>query len=312
MGIAGPLLDVVLPVYGLIAVGWAASRTGRIDADDVRRLSRLTFGLFSPALLFRAMARTDFGTLQPRLLIAYFTAAFLVFGVVALVGWRTGSPLKAAVTGLAASYSNTVMIGIPLVSVGWGDQGLTLLLSIIALHSLLLLTAATLLSETAVAGGDPLRAAARALRPALLSPVTMPIVIGAAWSALGLPLPRWADTTIGLLGAAAVPLSLVLLGATLHGAGMLATLRPGLALTAIKLLALPLVAWGIGLAFELPPLALTIAVLTAALPIGSNVFLFAQRYQVHTAAISATVFWSTLLAAPLYAVVLPLLPVPPR
>jgi malonate transporter len=312
VGIAGPLLDVVLPVYGLIAVGWGASRTGRIDADDVRRLSRLTFGLFSPALLFRAMARTDFGTLQPRLLLAYFTAAFLVFGLVAAVGWRRGSPLKAAVTGLAASYSNTVMIGIPLVSVGWGEPGLTLLLSIIALHSLLLLTAATLLSETAVAGGAPLQAAARALRPALLSPVTLPIVIGAAWSALGLPLPRWADTTIGLLGAAAVPLSLVLLGATLHGEGMRATLRPGLALTALKLLVLPLVAWGIGSAFGLPPLALSIAVLTAALPIGSNVFLFSQRYQVHTAAISATVFWSTLLAAPLYAVLLPLLPVPPR
>ena len=64
--------------------------------------------------------------------------------------------------------------------------------------------------------------------------------------------------------------------------------------------------------FELPPLALTVVVLTAALPIGANVFLFAQRYRVDGVPVGAAVVGSTLLGAPVLAVLLPLLPVPPR
>jgi predicted permease len=62
--LAGPVLDVVLPVYGLIAAGWAAHRARLIADEDVRRFTDFTFRVFVPAQLFLAMARTDFGTLQ--------------------------------------------------------------------------------------------------------------------------------------------------------------------------------------------------------------------------------------------------------
>jgi hypothetical protein len=302
--LAGPVLDVVLPVYGLIAAGWAAHR-GRLIADeDVRRFTDFTFRVFVPAQLFLAKAGVP---------TAYFSAAFAIFATVVLVRRRSVPPVRAAVEGLAASFSNTVMIGIPLVKLGWGEAALAMLLSIVALHSLLLLTTATFVFEVAAATGAPLAAVGRALRTSVLHPVILPIIAGAAWSALGPPLPGAAQATLGLLAAAASPLCLVLLGASLGRDGLRTGLRPALAMSALKLIAFPLLAAVIGrFVLALEPLALTVVILTATLPIGANVFLFAQRYRSDTSAIAAAVVWSTLLAAPILAVLLPLLPVPPR
>lgn len=310
---SAPVLAVVLPVYGLVAAGWAARRAGAIVAGDVPRLSTLTFVVFMPALLFRAMARADFATLQPAVPAAYFAAALAVFFAVYAMRRRRVRPVDAAVEGLAASFSNTVMIGIPLVSLGWGDEGLSLLLSIVGLHALVMLTVATLALEFAAAGGTPGAAAIRAARGAVTHPVILPILAGVAWRATGLPLPEVADATIGLLAAAAAPLCLVLLGASLDRDALRASLRPALATTGLKLVAFPALAALIGgMGFGLAPLPLSIVVLAAALPVGANVFLFAQRYGGATDTVPAAVVWSTLLAAPLLAVLLPLLPVPPR
>lgn len=311
--LAGPVFDVVLPVYGLIATGWLAARAGLVTPDEVRRFSGFTFAVFVPALLFRSMARTDFGTLQAGVPLAYFSAMVTLFATVTALRWRAGPPVGATVDGLAASFSNVVMIGIPLATLGWGQEGLALMLSIVAFHSLVLLTLATFVFEIATATGRPMQAVGRALRQSLLHPVVLPILAGAAWSASEATLPGPADTTLSLLAAASTPLCLVLLGASLDGGGLRASLRPALVLSALKLLVCPLLAWMTGRwLLGLSPLPLTIVVLTAAMPIGANVFLFAQRYRGNAASVGAAVVVSTLLAAPVLAILLPLLPMPPR
>ena len=197
----------------------------------------------------------------------------LVFGTVVAVRWQRVPPLQAAVEGLGATF----------------------------------------VFELASASGSLGPAIGRAVKASLLHPVVLPILLGAMWSAIGAPLPKALDATLGFLAAASSPLCLVLLGASLGRDGPLAVLRPAAGMTALKLVVMPLVALGVGhVLFGLPPLVLTLIILTAALPIGANVFLFAQRYHADTTAAAGAVVWSTLLAAPLLAVLLPLLPVPPR
>ncbi len=310
---AGPVLDVVLPVYGLIAAGWAAARLGAIAAADLPRFTHLTFVLFVPAQLFLAMARADFSDPQPGVPGAYFTTAFIAFGAVLLLRRRRVPLNRAALDALGASYANLVMVGLPVVTLGWGEPGLALLLSIVALHSLLLLTTATFVFELAAASDAPLEGVARALRAALTHPVIVPILAGTAWNLVGLPRPAAVETALGWLAAAAAPLCLVLLGASLGHDGLGRALRAALAMSAVKLLALPLLAAGVAhFVFALAPLPLTIVVIAAAMPVGANVFLFAQRYRADSSTVAGAFVWSTLLAAPTLAVLLPLLPVPPR
>ena len=184
----------------------------------------------------------------------------------------------------------------------------------------MLLSAQTVLAEIALA-----RAAARAagatrpplgamlltiLRQSLIHPVTLPVLAGLGWNALGLPLPRLLDEVSGMLAQAGVPLCLALIGVSLAQYGLGERWRRSAAIAAMKLLLLPaLVAASAVLVFRLDGLALSVLVLAAALPTGSNAMLFAQRYQVREAEASTVIVLSTagfMLSAPLWLTLLDL------
>jgi malonate transporter len=292
--------EVIFPVVALIAIGNGAARLGRLGEAGVKTLSDVTFLIFMPALLFGALARVDFNALSPTVAMTYYGAGLPLFLGVLILQRRRGVLVDVAVVqALCAVFSNTAMLGIPLVRLAFGEEGLAFLLTIIALHALIFLTLGTLLIELprGAAGGSLVRRLLQVMRSSLIHPVVLPILAGLAWSAAGYSLPRALEVPIGMLGAAATPLCLVLLGASLAQFDVRRGLRAAMALTGLKGLVHPLLAWSIGrFVFELPPLPLAVATITAALPIGANVYLFAQRYGSGAGQASAGIALSTLLA----------------
>ena len=310
-------VDVVAPIVALIAVGYGAARFRVVDTEGVRALSDITFMLFLPALLFGAMARTSFEHIALDAPSAYFSAAialfFLVFAVQRARGYASDS---SAMHGLGAVFSNNVMLGIPLVRLAFGEQGLAILLTIIAMHALILLTLATLVIEfgraMAAEPGAPDRSVpsrlARALWPALRSalvhPVVLPILAGVAWSLSHWSLPGPIDAALKLMAAAAAPMCLVLLGASLAQYGIRAGWAGVIGLSAMKNLVHPLGVYAMGRwVLGLDGLTLAVATIAAGLPIGANVYLLAQRYRVALPEVSGAVSLSTVVCA----VTLPLL-----
>jgi predicted permease len=302
-GVHDLVLSALAPVVLLAAAGYWAGRRGWVAAEAVPSLTQLVFLLLTPALLFRTMAQVQIAQIDPRPVLAYFSAALLLFG---LVLWHGRGTREAAVHAMAATFSNTVMIGVPLVTLAYGAPGLVILLTIISLHALVLLTLATVALEfaqlraegAAGAARAPWRSVAAAVRNALIHPVPLPIIAGLVWGSLsarhGLALPAALDRTLEVLGAANGPMALLLVGVTLAQSRIGAHWKPALALAATKNLALPalvapLAAW----LFGLRGLPLAVIVVTASLPIGANVFLFAQRYQVEPQRITAAVAIST-------------------
>ncbi|MCL4183651.1 MAG: AEC family transporter [Burkholderiaceae bacterium] len=304
------LAEIVAPVFLLIGVGIAAARAGLLDERAVKALSDAALLVFLPALLFGTIARVEFGQLSPGAALAYYGAGLPLFAVVLAVQVRRRVEVSAAVVhALGAVFSNTVMLGIPVVRLAFGETGLALLLTIIAVHALVFLTIGALVLELAVtlrgadAGdGSRLRRLARDLRPviraSLLHPVVLPILLGVAWSAGGVALPRPVDSTLSMLGAAAAPLCLVLLGASLAQSGFGRGLATAAGLAAVKNLVHPALVWLVGrFVLDAAPLPLAIATVTAAMPVGANVYLFAQRYGTQVAEVSAAVTLSTLVSA---------------
>ncbi len=305
------IVEIVAPIVALIAVGYGAARFRVIDPDGVRSLSDVTFMLFLPALLFGAMARTDFEHIALAAPGAYFSAALtLFFTVFAVQRWRGYTNDNSALHGLAAVLSNNVMLGIPLVRLAFGEQGLAILLTIIAMHALILLTVATLVIEfgraMATAPDAPQRPArARllgALRPALrgavMHPVVLPILAGVAWSLLHWSLPAPLDVALKLMAAAAAPLCLVLLGASLAQHGISAGWSGVIGVSALKIMVHPLLVYSVGRwVFGLDQLTLAVTTITAGLPIGANVYLMAQRYRVALPVVSGGVSLSTVVCA---------------
>ena len=312
------IISVILPAAIIVGAGYYAGRK-ILDGAGVKALSELVFNLFLPCLLFRSMATSSFVGSDVTLLAAYFAASLVWFGVVALYyRHRHGQTIDGAVVlGLGAVFSNSVQLGIPIQKLAFGDDGLKLHLSIIALHSLVLLTAATIWVEIARARADGsqqntglAKSLFHVIKASVIHPVILPIIIGLAWSFARWPLPAWADQPLGFLASAAGPMMLVLMGAQLSNMKLSEHWSGALALTIAKNLLHPLlifaVTWGLGLS----PLAIAVAVTCAALPMGANVFLFAQRYNANESLVTAATALSSLVALVSLTVTLALVPKP--
>jgi malonate transporter len=142
-----PIVASLVPVVLLIAIGFLAGKRAWIGAGAVRDLSNMVFLLLAPALLFRTMA-AQAHALQFGPVVVYFGAAVVLYaGMLAVLGFNT----RGAVLALAGTFSNTVMIGTPLVSLAYGDAALVTHFALVALHALVLLTMATIVLELASA-----------------------------------------------------------------------------------------------------------------------------------------------------------------
>ena len=312
-----PVLSSLLPVVLLIGVGFVAGRARLVRPESVRDLSNLVFLVLTQALLFRTMSSVHLERLDMRPVFQYFLVAVVLFGALVVANGRDS---RASVLALAGIFSNTLMIGVPLIGLAYGQAGQVLLFTLISLHALVLLTLATVVLELQMAReqaaatghqGQLLRTVGQAVRSALLHPVPLPILVGLLYAQTGWGLHPVVDKPLQLLGSAFGPIALVLVGITLSQTPMGQNLAPAVRLSFVKTVLHPVLMLAVGWALGLRGLALSVMVVAAALPIGANVFLFSQRYRKEEDTVTAAVAVSTLMAMlgiSLAMALLPLLP----
>lgn len=301
------VLHKLLAILLTIALGYVAARLRWLGGDVAgvaRLLGNAAFTVFVPALLFRTTARLDFATLPWRTVSAFFVPVLVV--LLATYAWqraRAGQASAApAVRAISASFGNSVQLGIPFAAALFGEAGLGIHVTLVSLHALVLLTVATTLAELDCARAHAARVGARPLahtlaltvRNTVLHPVVLPVLAGLAWNLVGLGLHEVVDEVLVLLASAVVPVCLVLIGATLTAYGLRGRVRAAAGIAALKLLVQPalvlLVAhWGFGLA----GVPLAVVVMLAAMPVGSNALIFAQRYDTLEAEATAAIVLST-------------------
>lgn len=326
----------LLAIFVVVAIGWVVGKLRWLspsggasgaggDTDPARTLANAAYYIFVPALLFRTTARIDFATMPWGTLVAVFVPLLLMLTTVYALQRRANRngalPVAApSVRAITAVFGNTVQVGIPMAAALFGESGLAIHLAIVSLHALVLLTLTTALVELDIArtraqldasdshlGATLLTTA----RNTIIHPVVLPVLIGLTWNALGLPLPAVADEILQTLGQAVVPLCLVLIGMSLAYYGVQGAARAAVWLSLLKLLVLPALVlavahWG----FQLTGLPLTVVVMMAALPVGSNALIFAQRYRTLEAETTAATVFSTLAfvaVAPLWLTLLHLI-----
>ena len=305
------VLVKLLAIMATVGLGWLAAQRGWLGPlnrdGDARRsdpalvLSNTAFYLFVPALLFRTMARQDLHALPWRMVAAYFLPA-LAYSL-AVYGWQRlrphGSAAAPATRTVGAVYGNAVQLGIPLAAALFGESGLALHIALVSVHGLVLLTVLTALVEADLARQnhgatrwDTLRST---VRNTIVHPVVLPILLGLLWNLTGWGLHPVVDQTLLGLGSAVVPVCLVLIGVSLASYGLRGGLRQALGVTVLKLLVLPtlvlLSAWGL---FSLTGVPLAVLVMMAALPVGSNALIFAQRYGTLQAEATVAIVVSTI------------------
>jgi malonate transporter len=312
----------LLAIFIAVAIGWFVGRMrwlGESHAgnDPARVLSNVAFYIFVPALLFRTTARLDMQSLPWLTLAAFFLPVLLLLLLVyGVQRWRrqaTDAPAAPSVQAITVTFGNTLQIGVPLAAGIFGEAGLAIHITVISLHALTLLTVLTLLVELDLARARPEAGGLAStllttVRNTVIHPVVLPVLAGLLLNASGIALPAVLDEVLQLLGTAVVPLCLTLIGMSLAYYGWPKAWRGVLGLAALKLLVLPALVlvvahWGFGLA----GMPLSVIVMAAALPTGSNALIFAQRYRTQEGDTTAAIVASTLLfvlTAPLWLAVL--------
>ncbi len=302
------VLGLVLPVFLIVGLGYAAAVRKMVSAEGLRTLNDFAFYLAAPALLFAGASQVTLA--GGRVAAVFFGGVLLVYALGFGIAWLLGKPLaERGVLALNGSFGNTFMLGLPVVVAAYGQAGVSVAIAVVGLNSLLLLPLTTVIAELGLrTGGSPLATLAGTARSVVRNPIVAAVAAGLVWAAVMPPLPGAAMRFLQLLGNAMPPVALFCLGASLLGLSARREAAEAAVISVLKLLVLPLVVWGLCRAAGLGTLETAVSVVMASTPTGANAFLLARRYAVGLGGSGAAVIVTTALSVFTLAAVLAAFP----
>ncbi len=293
------LLDVILPVFLILGAGYVAAWRKIVDEAAIDGVMRFAQNFAVPALLFRSMSQLDLAqSFNPGLLLSFYVGA-LSAGALGYFGARylfSRPPEDALAIAFVATFSNTLLLGLPITERAYGAEALAGNYAIIAIHSPLLYAIGILLMEMIRSKGQGLAKVAltrRVVKAILTQPLVIGILAGFAVNLSGLPLPGVVASAVDMMVRAAIPAALFGLG------GVLLRYRPEGDMKTIAFVSLltliihPMITFGLGHVFKLDVDQMRSAVITAAMAPGVNAFLFANMYGVAKRVAASTVLLTT-------------------
>ncbi len=205
--------------------------------------------------------------------------------------------------GIPSAYGNALLVGIPLIITAYGNEGAAAISLLIAVHLPILMTLSAILIERAlVKDGLSPDADARALASSLFrvlikNPIIIGLFAGILWRLSGLPIVGPANTIVTKIADVAATLALFAVGMNLRRYGITGNVTQALAVSSIKLLAMPAVVFAVVLwIIPLPTVWAKAIVIAAACPTGVNAYLVANRFKTGQGLASTALTLSTALA----------------
>ncbi len=292
------VLTITLPLFFVILAGFLTARQGLIDAAGIKGITGFVFYFALPLMLFYLMATSPLAErFDPRFFLGYLGLALAFHGLaMALTRWGFGCRLnEQAIGGFACCFGNNVFIGLPIALSLFGPEAaLPMALLIVIEGGFVMPYTVALLEISRAPAGRQWRAVVPAGVAVLRNPIVMAAFLGAGAALVGLPLPNLFVGLVELVRGAAVPCALFALGASLAGFPLSEKVAETAALVTVKLLIFPVVVFAVtGLIPDLDPDWRKMAVLAAAMPIGANVYLLANRYESYVARASTATLTST-------------------
>lgn len=257
-------LDVTLPIFMVMVLGFVLKRTGWIDETFVNTATRLVFNFGLPTLLFLNISAASPG-------LAFSWDLILVGVVVTLVGGALMVPLARFVPNMAdrgvviqAGYrSNLAIVGLAYCAAAYGEQGLVLSSMFIAVVTLLFNVMAVVVLNVYLSGNSHYWAQIKSM---LTNPLIIGICAALPFSIWGIQVPSVVRQSGGYLAQLSLPIALICTGASLSLLSIKADSRATLAGVTGKLLLLPILAIIFGVWVGLGPMELGVLVMMMAAP----------------------------------------------
>jgi len=298
------LIDTVLPVFALIALGYLFVQVKLVPESTGEGLAKFVYFAAVPALFFLAITSGEMsGSADWRVVAAYFGSCFLLFFMAQIFSGATFklTAVERPLFAMGCTYSNTVLLGIPIILATFGEAAKAPMFFILSIHSFTLMPLVVGLLE--IAKGKEgvhdnwIAFVWHIFIKILANPIILAVIIGFLWLSADIPVPGAMDTFLGFLGQATIPCSLFAVGASLATHQLGGNMRHSLSTVVFKLILHPAIAWFFAAKIaDLPPVTVGVITLMAAMPSGVNVFVIAQQYNIYVQRAASAVLVSTVLA----------------
>lgn len=295
------IFEVIFPVFAIALVGYLVAYKRIFGIRDIEGISRYVFIIALPVMLFNSIAHIELPeTIEWSFLLSYYLVAISMFiiGMWLSRHWFHYAQQEQSVFGMGTSYSNLILVGLPLVSTGLGDEALLPIFMLVAFHSPIIFFLVTLFAENGGGtGAKPLAIARQTAVSLVKNPIIIGIVLGLLTNLFALPIPAPIETVLEIISRSVLPCALFVLGASLSAYKLAGHFKEAWTIVILKLILQPLLVWLLAFViFNVDPLWGAVAVMMAAMPVGVNVYMIAQKYQVCLSPISSAIFISTTAA----------------
>lgn len=223
------VLAITVPIYLVIAAGYASTRLGLFQRADMRVFGKYVIHIALPALLFNALSQRSVAEVLNPVFVGAYAAGALVAMFAGILWARkvAGHSVSASATvGMGMSCPNSGFIGFPLVAQMFGAQtaGISLALAMVVENFLLLPLALAIAdaqpdgAQQGASRGERVRAAlSQSMRGLLRNPMIHGIAAGFLFSVFGWQLPEPAARAVNLFAASCAAISLFVIGGSLVG-----------------------------------------------------------------------------------------------
>jgi predicted permease len=306
MQLFADIINIVLPVFSVIALGWLLRRIGLIDSNFLKQTNRLVYYVCLPLLLFYKIGSADFfANFNGRLIVGSIVAITITFiASYAYSVFRNYPNNARGVFSQGAFRGNIAYMGLAITLNAYGESGLTkagILMGFIVPFLNLYAIFALLWPHR---GDGEQRGAHFWLRQIIFNPLIIASFLGIIWSFLDLPIPLVFERSLRIATGMTLPLALLAIGGgftiqRLRGDLVKATLASG-----IKTIWLPILAALLLIAMGVEGMDLGIGVLIAGTPAATANYIMADQLKGDAELAGTIVMLSTLLSALTYTVAL--------
>lgn len=263
-------LNAIVPIFLIIAAGYAAKRVGIVREAEIPRMNAMAFKCFMPVMCFYNVYQSDLSaSVRPALFVFTFAAILLVFGASLLYAIKCVSVRSRRSVVVQGLYrSNYLILGVPFVSglMGEGDLGVASVMGALVAPTFNVL--AVILLEAYNGKKPSVKKLAFGIAK---NPLILGSLAGLVCLVLGVVLPAPLETATRDMSRAASPLLLFLLGAFFHFGDAKEHLRELIAVTLGRLVIIPAVALSVSVAlgFRGSDLATLLAVFASSTAVAS-------------------------------------------
>ncbi len=275
------ILSIIAPLFLIAALGYLWARLGK--PFDSGMVTQLTVLVTTPALIVYTFLKSEislasFSDMVVASLLLYFLVGLVAAIFLLVMRWPHRHYLPALMFGNAGN------MGLPLCLFTFGEQGLALGITFLAVSAILNFTVGV-----SIAAGS--------LSPRQM--VRMPILYAVAASVVimttGLHLPSWLVESLRLLGGISIPIMIMALGVSLARLEI-ANLGRALVLSAARIGIGMSMGFAVAALLGLDGMARGVLILQASMPAAVFNFLFAERYSSAGPQVAGVVLVSSLMS----------------